>query len=82
MFNIIVIREMQIKATMRNFNIPTSEVQVAQSCVTLCDPMDYTVLGIIQARILEWVAVPFFRGSSQPRDRTWVYCISGRFFTC
>ena len=53
MFNIIVIREMQIKATMRNFNIPTSEVQVAQSCVTLCDPMDYTVHGIIQARILE-----------------------------
>ena len=58
MFNIIVIREMQIKATMRNFNIPTSEVQVAQSCVTLCDPMDYTVHGIIQARILEWVAFP------------------------
>ena len=68
MFNIIVIREMQIKATMRNFNIPTSEVQVAQSCVTLCDPMDYTVHGIIQARILEWVAFPFSRGSSQLRD--------------
>ena len=37
---------------------------------TLCDPMDYTVCGIPQARILEWVAFPFPRGSSQPRDRT------------
>ena len=40
------------------------------SCPTLCDPMDYTVHGILQARILEWVAFPFSRGSSQPRDRT------------
>ena len=45
------------------------EVKVAQSCLTLCDPMDYTVHGILQARKLELVAVPFFRGSSQPRDR-------------
>ena len=43
-------------------------VKVSQSCLTLCDPMDYTVNGILQARILEWVAIPFFRGSSQPRD--------------
>ena len=42
--------------------------KVAQSCLTLCDPMDYTVHGVLQARILEWVAVPFSRGSSQPRD--------------
>ena len=42
-----------------------------QSCPTLCDPMDYTVHEILQARTLEWVAFPFFRGSSQPRDR-WV----------
>ena len=42
------------------------KVQVAQSCLTLCDPMDYTVPGILQARILEWVAFPFFRGSSNP----------------
>ena len=42
------------------------KVKVAQSCPTLCDPMDYTVRGILQARILEWVAVPFSRGSSQP----------------
>ena len=43
--------------------------------------MDYTVLGILQARILEWVAFPFSRASSQPRDRTQVSCIAGRFFT-
>ena len=47
-------------------------VKVAQSCLTLCDPMDYTVHGILQARILEWAAFPFSRGSSQPRDRTQV----------
>ena len=41
-----------------------SEVKVAQSCPILCDPMDYMVYGILQARILEWVAVPFARGSS------------------
>ena len=46
------------------------KVKVAQSCPTLCNPMDYTVHGILQARILEWVAFPFSRGSSQPRDQT------------
>ena len=44
-------------------------------------PMDYTVLGILQARILEWVTFPFSRGSSQPRDETQVFHIAGRFFT-
>ena len=44
------------------------KVKVAQSCRTLCDPMDYTVHGILHARILEWVAFPFSRGSSQPRN--------------
>ena len=44
------------------------EVQAAHSGLTLCDPMDYTVHGILQARILEWVAFPFSRGSSQLRD--------------
>ena len=44
----------------------TSEVKVAQSCPTLCDPMDYILHGILQARILEWVAVTFSRGSSNP----------------
>ena len=55
-------------------------VKVVQSCLTLCDPMGYTVHGILQGRILEWVAFPFSRGSSQPRDRTQVSCIAGRFF--
>ena len=58
-----------------------SEMKVPQSCLTLCDSMDYTVHGILQARILEWVAFPFSRGSSQPRDRTGVSRIAGRFFT-
>ena len=44
------------------------KVKVAQLCPTLCDPMAYTVHGILQARILECVAFPFSRGSSQPRD--------------
>ena len=47
------------------------KVKVAQSCPTLCDPMEYTVHGILQARILEWVAFPFSRGSSQPRDQNY-----------
>ena len=42
------------------------KVKVAQSCLTLRNPMDYTVHAILQARILEWVAFPFSRGSSQP----------------
>ena len=45
-------------------------MKVAQSCPTLCDPIDYTVHGILQARILEWVAFAFSRESSQPMDRT------------
>ena len=57
------------------------KVKVAQPCLSLCDPMDYTVHGILQARILEWVAFPFSRGSSQPRDQTQVSWIAGRFFT-
>ena len=58
-----------------------SKVKVAQSCLTLCDPMDYTVHGILQARLLEWVAIPFSRRSSQPRDWTQVSYIRGGFFT-
>ena len=56
-------------------------VKVIQSCPTLCDSMNYTVHGILQARILEWVAFPFYRGSSQPRNRTQVSHITGGFFT-
>ena len=58
-----------------------SEVKVTQSCLSLCNPMDYTVPGILQARILEWVTFPFYRGASQPRDRTQVSSLAGRFFT-
>ena len=57
------------------------KVKVAQSCPTICSPTDYTAHGILQARILEWAAFPFPRGSSQPRDRTQVSRIAGRFFT-
>ena len=57
------------------------KVKVTQSCQTLCDPMDYTVHGILQVRILEWVAIPFSRGSFQPRDQTQVSRITSRFFT-
>ena len=63
--------------------LPTGKVwkaKVTQSC-PLCYPMDYTVHGILQARILEWIAVPFSGGSSQPRDQTQVSCIAGRCFT-
>ena len=59
---------------------------VTQSRLTLCDPMDCSppgssIHGIIQASILEWVAIPFSRVSSQLRDQTWISCITGRFFT-
>ena len=53
-------------------------VKVTQSSPTLCNLMDYTVHGILQARILEWVAFPISRGFSQPRDQT---RLVGRFFT-
>ena len=56
------------------------EVKVIQLCLILCDPMDYTVHGILQSRILEWVVFPFSRGPSQPRDQTKVSHIAGRFF--
>ena len=60
--------------------------EVAQLCPTLCDPVDCSlpgssVQGISQARILEWVAISFSRGSSLPRDQTQVFCIAGRHFT-
>ena len=63
-----------------------SESEVAQSCPTLCDPMDcslpgFSVHGIFQARILEWAAISFSRGSSRPRDQTQVSRTVGRHFT-
>ena len=54
--------------------------KMAQLCLTLCDPMGYAVHGILQARILQWVAFPFSRGSSQPWDQTQVSRIAGGFF--
>ena len=55
------------------------KMKIAQSCQLFANP--WTVHGILQARILEWVAFPFSRGSSQPRDRTQVSRIAGGFFT-
>ena len=68
------------------FYDPVQFSSVAQLCLTLCDTIDCfppgsSVYGILQARILEWVAIVFSRGSSQPREQTWVSCIAGRFFT-
>ena len=57
------------------------KVKVVHSCPTLCDPMDFIVHGILQAEMLEWEAIFFSRGSSQPRDQTQVSHIAGRFFT-
>ena len=64
------------------------KVLVSQWCLTLyetmdcsCPPPGSSIYGILQTRILEWVAMPFSRGSSQPRDGTWVSCLAGRFFT-
>ena len=62
------------------------KVLVAQSCLTLGDSMDWSLPGssvqvILQARILEWIVIPFSRGSSRPRDWVQVSCIAGRFFT-
>ena len=64
----------------------SSELLVTQSCPTLCDSTDCgppgsSAHGVLQGRILEWVAVPFSRGSSQPRDRTHVSPTAGRFLT-
>ena len=64
----------------------TCYVLVAQLCLTFCDPMDCSppgssVHGISLARILEWVAIPFSRGSSQPRDQTQVSSIANGILT-
>ena len=61
-------------------------VLATQSCPSLCNPTDCSLQGfsvheVLQARILEWIAIPFSRGSSLHRDRTLVSCIAGRFFT-
>ena len=66
------------QVSMEGAQILKSQSEIAsRSVVSLCHPMD----GILQARILKWVAISFSTGSSQARDRTWVSCILGRFFT-
>ena len=72
-----------LKSTFTMCQVKWSEV--TGSCPTLCDPMDCSLSGsslhgILQARVLEWVAISFSRGSSQLRDRTWVSLIKGRCF--
>ena len=62
-------------------------MKVAQLCLSVCDPMDcsspdFSVCGILQARILEWVGIPFSRGSSPPKDQTQVSYTAGRFLLC
>ena len=76
----------RVQLTDQRVTVRTCVCLVAQSCLTLCDPVDCSppgssVHGILQARILEWVAMPSSRGSSRPRDRThisYVSCIGGQ----
>ena len=77
----------QLSSFLKSFywGIAESESEVTQKCPTLCDPVDCSlpsssVHGILQARILEWVVISFSRGSSRPRDRTWVSRTGGRRF--
>ena len=65
---------------MSSFNILLSQLQLFVTPVD-CSPRGSSVHGILQARKLEWVAISSFRGSSQPRDQTWVSRIAGGFFT-
>ena len=85
--NITVIKEMQIKASMITSGLiweyACMHAKLLQSCLTLCDPMNCSppassVHGILQAGILEWVAIPSSRGSSPPRDQAWVSRIAGK----
>ena len=73
-------------ATWEASHVGESESVVSQSCPTLCEPMDCSppgssVHGILQARLLEWAAIPFSQGTSWPRDRTQVSRIAGSFCT-
>ena len=73
------------RLVLRHF-LPHGGGLVAQSCLTLCDPVDCNPSGsfvrcILLGRILEWVAVSFSSGPSQPKNQTWISCIVGRFFT-
>ena len=77
--------EVEVKRV-QNFNTAMVKVLVTWLCLTLCKPMNCSppgssVHGNLQAGTLEWVAIPFSRGAFQPRNRTWVSHIAGRFFT-
>ena len=79
-------REYLYPQTLIDIGIINLFVLFTQSCLTLCDPMDWSppgssVHGILQAKILEWVAISFSRGSSRPRDQTLLCCIAGRLLT-
>jgi len=78
---LILLNTYQMSTLVEELIMKGMKVKVTQSCLTLCDPMDYTVHEILQAKILEWVAFPFSRGSSWPRNQTRVSCIVGGFFT-
>ena len=86
-FNLGLLVSESLSATSVNYNLPKKvKMSVSQSCPTLCDPMDCSlqvssVHGVLQARIPEWVAISFSRGSSWPRDQTWIGHIACRFFT-
>ena len=69
-----------LKSALPEVNV-AEKVKITQLCLTLCDSVDYIVHGILQARIVEWVAFPFSRGSFQPRHWTQVSRIAGGFFT-
>ena len=56
-------------------------MKVTQLRRTLCDPMGYTVYGIFETKILKWIDFPFYKGSSEPWDRTQVSRIAGEYFT-
>ena len=65
-----------------NLNIQSTEIHSQKKKKKFQNqPLGFSVHGILQARILDWVAIPFSRGSSRPRDWIWVSCIAGRFFT-
>ena len=75
-----------MKIVIKHQQVVCAESVLRQLCLTLCNPMGYrlpgsSVQGILQARIPEWFAIPFSRGSSQPRDQAQVSCIAGGFFT-
>ena len=78
---LILLNTYQMSTLVEELIMKGMKVKVTQSCLTLCDPMDYTVHEILQAKILEWVAFPFSRGSSQRRAWTQVSHIASRFFT-